>query len=212
VPAIVLLAAFWAFVFTGGGSMLLAGHDEGEPFSWTAGVSIWPSELIRLFVVVLSLALLIKGSRDLMRNSDLISRDFGLARDAAQGTLSLKTFWTNLKRVSHPTETMTPTTLDQAWQWYSEASRPAQWLARTVFLFLLYLGIMWSLGAYVVDEEYIHPCRGRLSCTIDSFMTLSSAALVVFLNLAVFDAVMLCRRWIGWVTASTGGWSEQVQE
>jgi hypothetical protein len=71
---------------------------------------------------------------------------------------------------------------------------------------------MWSLGAYVVDEEYIHPCRGRLSCTIDSFMTLSSAALVVFLNLAVFDAVMLCRRWIGWVTASTGGWSEQVQE
>jgi hypothetical protein len=43
-------------------------------------------------------------------------------------------------------------------------------------------------------------------------MTLSSAALVVFLNLAVFDAVMLCRRWIGWVTASTGGWSEQVQE
>jgi hypothetical protein len=108
-----------------------------------------------------------------MRNSDLISRDFGLARDAAQGTLSLKTFWTNLKRVSHPTETMTPTTLDQAWQWYSEASRPAQWLARTVFLFLLYLGIMWSLGAYVVDEEYIHPCRGRLSCTIDSFMTRS---------------------------------------
>jgi hypothetical protein len=35
---------------------------------------------------------------------------------------------------------------------------------------------------------------------------------VVFLNLAVFDAVMLCRRWIGWVTASTGGWSEEVQE
>ena len=32
---------------------LLAGHDEGEPFSLTAGVSIWPSELIRLFVVVL---------------------------------------------------------------------------------------------------------------------------------------------------------------
>jgi len=43
-------------------------------------------------------------------------------------------------------------------------------------------------------------------------MTLSSTVLVVFLNLAVFDAVMLCRRWIGWVTASTGGWSQQVQE
>jgi hypothetical protein len=32
------------------------------------------------------------------------------------------------------------------------------------------------------------------------------------LNLAVFDEVMLCRRWISWVTHSIGGWSEQVQE
>jgi hypothetical protein len=64
----------------------------------------------------------------------------------------------------------------------------------------------------LLDEEYIHPCRGQLSCTVDWFMTLSSAVMVVFLNLAVFDAVMLCRRWIGWVTASTGGWSDQVQE
>jgi hypothetical protein len=43
-------------------------------------------------------------------------------------------------------------------------------------------------------------------------MTLSSVGLVVLLNLAVFDAVMLCRRWIGWLTSSTGGWSDQVQE
>jgi hypothetical protein len=210
--SLVLLSACWVFAFSGYGALLLAGHDEGEPFSWTAGVSIWPSELIRLFVVVLSLALLIKGSRDLTRNNELISRDFGLEQQAGDRRVTLKTFWTNLKRVSHPTETMTTTTLDQAWRWYSEASQPAQWLGRTVLLFLLYLGIMWSLDAYVVDEEYIHPCRGRLSCMIDWFMTVSSAALVVFLNLAVFDAVMLCRRWIGWVTTSTGGWSEQVQE
>jgi hypothetical protein len=102
--------------------------------------------------------------------------------------------------------------VDQAWAWYREAGRPVQWFSRTVLLFLLYLGMMWALGAYVVDEEYIHPCRGQFSCAIDWFMTLASVALVVFLNLAVFDVVMLCRRWIGWVTASTGGWSEQVQE
>ena len=37
-------------------------------------------------------------------------------------------------------------------------------------------------------------------------------SLVVLLNLAVFDEVMLCRRWISWVSLSSGGWSEQVQE
>ena len=35
---------------------------------------------------------------------------------------------------------------------------------------------------------------------------------MVLLNLAVFDEVMLCRRWVGWVSTSSGGWSEQVQQ
>jgi hypothetical protein len=212
VLGILVLAAFSLFVLSGGASALLAGHDEGEPFSWTAGVSIWPSELIRLFVVLLVLAMLVKASRDLAKNGDMLSLDFQLQRGTDEKRFSPKTFWTNLKRVFHPAETMIATTVDQAWEWYREASRPLQWLARTVLLFILYLATMWSLSSYVVDEEYIHPCRGPLSCRIDGFMTLSSAVLVVFLNLAVFDAVMLCRRWIGWVTASTGGWSAQVQE
>ncbi len=70
---------------------------------------------------------------------------------------------------------------------------------------------MSTLEYWVLDEDMIHPCRGRLSCTVDSVMTLSSFVLVVLLNVAVLDAVMLCRRWIGWVTVSTGGWSDQVQ-
>ena len=209
---IILLAAFSVFVVFGGATALLAGHDEGEPFSWTAGVSIWPSEVLRLFVVVLCLILLAKGMRDLTKNSDLIGQDFLFQDESGSQRLSLSTFWTNLKRVSHPAATMTATTVDQAWSWYREAGKPAQRAARTVLLFLLYLAIMWPLKHWVLDEEMIHPCRGYLSCTVDWVLTLGSVALVVLLNLAVFDAVMLCRRWIGWVTASTGGWSDQVQE
>ncbi len=209
---IILLAVFSVFVVFGGATALLAGHDEGEPFSWTAGVSIWPSEVLRLFVVVLCLILLAKGMRDLTKNSDLIGQDFLFQDESGSQRLSLSTFWTNLKRVSHPAATMTATTVDQAWSWYREAGKPAQRAARTVLLFLLYLAIMWPLKHWVLDEEMIHPCRGYLSCTVDWVLTLGSVALVVLLNLAVFDAVMLCRRWIGWVTASTGGWSDQVQE
>ena len=209
---ILLLASFSAFVALGGAPALLSGHDEGEPFSWTAGVSVWPSELIRLLVVVLCLIFLGKGWRDLSKNGDLITDDFLFQDESDSQRFSPGTFWTNLKRVFHPAATMSATTVDQAWSWYREASKPAQWVTRTILLFILYLGIMWSLGYYVLTEEYIHPCRGRLSCTVDWVMTLGSTVLVVFLNLAVFDAVMLCRRWIGWVTASTGGWSQQVQE
>ena len=212
VLGILLLAAFSVFLISGGATMLLAGHDEGEPFSWTDGVSIWPSELLRFLAVILCLILLAKGMRDLTKNSDLIGQDFLFQDESAGKRFSPGTFWTNLKRVSHPAATMTATTVDQAWSWYREAGKPAQRAARTLLLFLLYLAVMWPLEYWVLDEEMIHPCRGRLSCTVDWALTLGSVALVVLLNLAVFDAVMLCRRWIGWVTASTGGWSDQVQE
>ncbi len=205
------VAAFAIFVIFGGTTALLANHDEGEPFSLTAGVSIWPSELLRLIVVTLCLVLLGKGMRDLAYNSDLIAQDFRFEDQSARRRFSPGTFWTNLKRVYHPAATMAATTVDQAWSWYREASKPAQRMARTILLFLLYSGIMWPLEYWVLDEEMIHPCRGRLSCAVDWVMTLTTVGLVVLLNLAVFDAVMLCRRWIGWVTASTGGWSDQVQ-
>ena len=212
VTAIVGVAAFVAFVAFDGAAALLANHDEGEPFSWTAGVSIWPSELLRLFVVVLCLVMLGKGLRDLAKNSDAISADFLFQDEPSLRRLSPRTFWTNLQRVYHPAATRAATTVDQAWSWYREAAIPSQRVARTILLFLLYLSIMWPLQQWVLNEEMIHPCRGRLSCGIDWVMALSSACFVVLLNLAVFDAVMLCRRWIGWLSTSTGGWSDQVQE
>ncbi|MGQ0666405.1 MAG: hypothetical protein ACT4O4_05160 [Nitrospiraceae bacterium] len=212
IAAILILALFAAFVASGGATALLAHHDEGEPFSWTAGVSIWPSELLRLLAVVLASVLLAKGARDLTQNSDRIGEKFQFEEASGRCRFSLMTFWTNLQRVYHPAATKAATTVDQSWAWYREASKPVQWMARGFLLFVLYLGMIWSLGYFVLDEEYIHPCRGTLSCRVDWFMTLASMSLVVLLNLAVFDAVMSCRRWIGWLTASTGGWSEQVQE
>ena len=203
-------AVFWAM---GGGTVLMARHDEGEPFSWTAGVSIWPGEWLRLFVVMLCLLFLVKGSRDLTKNSDHLTEDFLFRIDQGpRSRFTLRTFWTNVQRVYHPTATRAATTVDQAWYWYLDAAGPLQRTARVLVLFLLYGAIMLSLDHWVVDEEMIQPCRGWLSCRVDVIMTLASMSLVVLLNLAVFDEVMLCRRWVGWVTASSGGWSEQVQQ
>ena len=210
--AVIGVAAFASFVAFGGVETLLANHDAGEPFSWTAGVSVWPSELLRFFVVILSLMMLGKGLRDLAKNSDAISKDFLFEDESGRRPFSPKTFWNNLQRVYHSAFTKTATTVDQAWSWYREAGKPSQRVARTILLFLLYLAIMSTLEYWVLDEDMIHPCRGGLSCAVDSVMTLSSLILVVLLNVAVLDAVMLCRRWIGWVTVSTGGWSDQVQE
>ena len=104
------MASFAAFVAFGGAESLLAGHDEGEPFSWTNGVSIWPSELLRLAVVVLCVILLAKGARDLTKNSEDIGKTFRFEDLSARRRFSLGTFWTNLQRVYHPIATKTPST------------------------------------------------------------------------------------------------------
>ncbi len=212
ITAVVLVALFAVFIVAGGADALLAGHDEGEPFSWTAGVSIWPSELLRFLVVVLSVLLFVKGARDLKKNSEQIDEKFQFEDPSRRQRLSPNTFWMNLQRVYHPLATVGSMKVDQAWRQYREASQLSQGMARTLLLFILYMGAMWAIGHFVLDEEYIHPCRGHLSCQVDSFMTLASVAIVVLLNLAVFDAVMLCRRWVGWMVSSRGGWSQQVQE
>jgi len=210
--AILIVALFAVFVLAGGADALLANHDAGEPFSWTAGVSVWPSELLRLVVVVLSLLLFVKGARDLKKNGEQIGEKFRFEDTSGRYRFTPKTFWTNLQRVYHPLASTTLMKVDQAWGRYREASQLGQGIARTLLLFILYMGAMWAIGSFVLSEEYIHPCRGSLSCRIDWFLTLASVSIVVLLNLAVFDAVMLCRRWIGWVISSNGGWSERVQE
>ncbi|MBI3807506.1 MAG: hypothetical protein HY281_08360, partial [Nitrospirae bacterium] len=213
VVGLIILGGTAVFLAMGGGTALMAHHDAGEPFSWTAGVSIWPGELLRLLAGILCVVFLVKGSRDLIKNSDDLTEAFQFRIDQGHRfRFTLRTFWTNLQRVYHSTATRAATTVDQAWAWYLDAAGPLQRTARILVLFLLYVAVMISLGHWVVDEEMIHPCRGWLSCRVDVIMTLVSVSLVVLLNLAVFDEVMLCRRWISWVSLSSGGWSEQVQE
>jgi hypothetical protein len=210
---LIILVASPVFVTTGGVTALMADHDEGEPFSWTAGTSIWPGQLLRLFAVILCVVFLVKGSRDLAKNSDYLTDDFQFRIDQShRSRFTWKSFWTNLQRVYHPAATRAATTVDQAWAWYLDAARPLHRITRVLVLSLLYGAIMFSVDRWVLGEEMIHPCRGWLSCQVDGIMALSTISLVVLLNLAVFDEVMLCRRWINWVIHSSGGWSEQVQE
>jgi hypothetical protein len=164
-------------------------------------------------VVLLCLILLVKGYRDLRKNSDELTEDFLFHIDRnIRARFTLRSYWTNVQRVYHPAATRAATTVDQAWSWYLDATDPLQRTARVLVLFILYGAIMISLDHWVVDEEMIQPCRGWLSCRVDAIMTLASTGFVVLLNLAVFDEVMLCRRWVGWVNSSSGGWSEQVQQ
>ena len=53
---------------------------SGEPFSWFDGVSIWPTELIRLLALFLALYFITRGWSKLEENRRAIMRRFDLKR------------------------------------------------------------------------------------------------------------------------------------
>ena len=63
---------------------------EGEPFSWTDGVSAWPSQFIRLVTVALAIAFILRGEEDLSRNQLELSRRFMLPDGAKVKRLKSK--------------------------------------------------------------------------------------------------------------------------
>jgi hypothetical protein len=61
---ILLSAAFWA-----------AYDKDGDPLAFTDGVSVWPTILIRLIVIILVVAFIIKAIRDIEMNFNRLSRE-----------------------------------------------------------------------------------------------------------------------------------------
>jgi hypothetical protein len=208
VSLLVIAVAFWAL---DGPAYLMANHDEGEPFSWTSGVSIWPTELLRLLAAILSVIFLLKGSRDLKLNGDQLTENFSFPSGKdLRIDFNLAVCWANLQRVYHPNMNMPALTVDQVWSQYREAGAQSQRWGRVIAILGVVACVMVPLW-WIYDEDVVSLCRGTFSCTIDEVMSSGSVLLMVILNLYVFDAVMLCRRWIGWLGKSTGQWSDQFQ-
>ncbi|MDN5943148.1 MAG: hypothetical protein L0H94_14810, partial [Nitrospira sp.] len=64
--------------------MVLKNHDQGEPFYWLEGVSLWPTEILRGLATLLALGLLVKAWRDLKSNLESMSEQYGFASQAKE--------------------------------------------------------------------------------------------------------------------------------
>ncbi len=61
-----------------------ASSGQGEPFAWLEGVSTWPTQILRLGIFMLTIALLDFGRWQLRRSIDKVAEHFGLKTLTAQ--------------------------------------------------------------------------------------------------------------------------------
>ena len=189
-------------------------HLPGEePFSWDEGLSIWPTEILRLTAVFLSFSFLLYSSAGLRKNNGKIARDFGLAaaeadadavppgKDRAGGkgfrsrvTAAVTRFCDTVNYNWDVQKQGDGATMDELWNGYLRRDSLRYRIIRLApiifFYFVLCTLIFWTF------KKPVTPVRGVLSWVADKIALLLSVGFFVVLNFYVFDVTRTFRRFI----------------
>lgn len=177
-------------------------YAEEEPFSWSDGVSIWPTEGLRLFAICLCLFFLIKACADSGRSVDELTQSFfpdvACQQKPDGWRKALKGFGSDLDWMFHGSKQDHPGDASALWMRYCRAHRCPPRIGRVVVGLVAYLFLVVPLWLFMNDGEFqlSVPCRGTFTCAVDLYLTRGSVLLLLILNLAVLDAVILCTRWV----------------
>ena len=189
-------------------------HLPGEePFSWDEGLSIWPTEILRLTAVFLSFCFLLYSSAGLRKNNGKIARDFGLAAaeadadEVAAGKVkaggggfrsrvaeavnrfcdTVNYNWDVQKERSGPT-------MDELWNAYLRRDSLRYRIIRLAPIIFLY--IVLCMLIFWTFKKPVTPVRGVMSWWADKLALLFSVGFFVVLNFYVFDVTRTFRRFI----------------
>lgn len=193
--------------------IVLLSHDQGEPFYWLEGVSLWPTEILRGFATLLALGFLVKAWRDLKSNLEGMTKQYGFDSQAQEvSTEGWRRYLTTTQWVLSPRGQRSKEHVGNLWSVYREAGSGLYRLPRMLLLVAVYGASFVFLWKVMGAEDFSGPCRGTFSCSLDLVFVLASYLCVAVLNLFVFDAVLLCRRWIGSLVQATEGWPQALTE
>ncbi|MEK6801748.1 MAG: hypothetical protein AABZ34_03665 [Nitrospirota bacterium] len=191
-------------------------YAEDEPFSWSDGMSIWPTEALRVFAISLCLFFQIKASADSASNIDDLTKSFfpdvSCQSTAGGWRNALKGFWRDLDWIFHGSKQDHPGEASALWGRYCRAHKFSPRIGRVALGLAGYFGLILPLCLFMNDGELrlFVPCRGTFSCSADRVFIILSVLSFLILNLAVLDAVVLCTKWVQEMPA-TAGLSEMTQ-
>ena len=206
VAAVVLFYAGWLFYLC---------HSPGEePFSLNEGISIWPTEILRMFAAFLSFFFLFYSSARLRENSQNIAKDFGLssalgeedADEASPGEDKTgkngfrKTFRPMVKKFldivndNWDIKKMPgSTTIAELWSEYLRRDSLRYRIVRLAPIIFFYLCLCFLILAFKMPET---PVRGLKSWKVDKVTLVFSVVFFIILNFYVFDVTRTFRRFV----------------
>jgi hypothetical protein len=198
--------------------------DAGEPFELTAGISVWPTSLIRLGAGALAVFFVLKGYHDTRSSERRLAEQFYLdtpTRAQSAGRLLVRAcgawrqcgvwgwycaLWGQLR-----TDRMAPTRNIQP-QWRNYAHR-SFWLTRIVRA--APAALMFYVAAWLVLSLWgspFLPARGWFSTTSAQFILHAAVVAMLVLLFFVLDGIQLCRGFVDWLNDGVSHWPTAAKQ
>ncbi len=178
----------------------------GEPIAWTQGVSMWPSLGLRVIAALLAVCLILDALRELRDNQKRVEERFFLPKAGSWSAEehdkgAIRKLWSAVCRyvnmlcysLPHDKDSGAKIDVDQIWKYYTLKSKFVPSFLRIILItgimFLLYKLLIVLFG----DPNV--PWRGELH-KIYKDVTWPLVLLLLFLTFLVFDATLLCLRFV----------------
>ena len=179
-----------------------------EPLVFFSGISIWPTEMVRLIAFVLAIFFMFKASFDLRANAKMIEAEFSFA------PLPLTAFrWRDLGigfehwQMKQPSGTSL-FSAEEAWHTYLCRNKFWPRFIRIGILFALYS--IFVLAILHLFPQPPPPARGDLAFRIDKIVFYLAGAGLLLLSFYVVDAIQLNSNFIRMFGREVTNWGRSV--
>jgi hypothetical protein len=181
-----------------------------EPLAFFSGISIWPTEMVRLIAFMLAIFFMFKASFDLRANAKRIETEFSFA------PLRLTPFrWRDLGigferwQMKEPPRVMRFSAEDA---WHTYLCRNKFWPR---FLRIGILFVLYSIFAFAILHLFpqpLSPARGETAFQIDNTVFYLAGVGLLLLSFYVVDAIQLNSNFIRMFGREVTKWSREVVE
>jgi hypothetical protein len=181
-----------------------------EPLAFFSGISIWPSEMLRMIAFMLAIFFMFKANFDLHANAKKIEAEFSFA------PLPLTRFrWRDLGIGFEHWQMKQPPrasrfSAEEAWHAYLCRNKFWPRFIRIGVLFALYF--LFSYVVYKLFPLPPAPARGEMAFKIDKVVSFLSGAGLLLLSFYVVDAIQLNSNFIRMFAREVTRWSREVVE
>jgi hypothetical protein len=186
-----------------------------EPLAFFSGISIWPSEMMRLIALMLAIHFMIKASVDLGVNEREVTKRFFPGSSPPSSPPPEKWHWRNLRlglrrwQKDYPDwGSDIPFSAKDAWSAYLVRNQFWPRFIRIGALFVIYF--CFSIAVFTLFPQPVTPARGPTVFSFDFRILIPAVIAMMILTFYVVDAIRLNSNFIRIFTYGVTKWMPDI--